>query len=208
VEKTFDLSGGALCLDFANTIGEHRLKRNERLTSYSDLLAWSRQAGALSQEDFRALTRWAGRRPREATGVLEKARRLREEMFEIFSAFARRREVRPEDLTALNKILSRSLGRLSLAARKGGFGWRWTGQGDAPEGMLWPVARSAADLLVSEERTRVRECGSATCSWLFLDRSRSRRRRWCDMSTCGNRAKARRHYRRIKAAARRRAAAS
>jgi len=46
---------------------------------------------------------------------------------------------------------------------------------------------------VSEERARVKECDSDTCDWLFLDRSRNRSRRWCDMSDCGNRAKARRY---------------
>src|SRR5207302_22567 len=65
--------------------------------------------------------------------------------------------------------------------------------------MLWPVIRSAADLLVSGEAQRVRRCASETCDWLFLDTSRNHSRRWCDMSGCGNRAKARRHYARAKA---------
>jgi predicted RNA-binding Zn ribbon-like protein len=56
------------------------------------------------------------------------------------------------------------------------------------------VARAAADLLVSPERALVRECASGTCSWLFVDRSRTHQRRWCSMKTCGNRAKARRFY--------------
>jgi predicted RNA-binding Zn ribbon-like protein len=60
--------------------------------------------------------------------------------------------------------------------------------------MLWPVARSAAELLTSERAGRVRECASETCSWLFLDGSRNGRRKWCDMASCGNRAKARRYY--------------
>jgi predicted RNA-binding Zn ribbon-like protein len=62
--------------------------------------------------------------------------------------------------------------------------------------MLWPVARSAAELLSSESVDRVRECASSTCTWLFIDDSRNRRRRWCDMASCGNRAKARRYYER------------
>jgi predicted RNA-binding Zn ribbon-like protein len=61
---------------------------------------------------------------------------------------------------------------------------------------LRPIARSAAELLTSETLSRVRECGGATCTWLFLDASRNRSRRWCSMESCGNRAKARRHYRR------------
>jgi predicted RNA-binding Zn ribbon-like protein len=61
------------------------------------------------------------------------------------------------------------------------------------------VARSAADLLVSSARTDVRECASETCSWLFLDLSPRRSRRWCSMKTCGNRDKVRRFYARQRA---------
>jgi len=61
---------------------------------------------------------------------------------------------------------------------------------------LWPVAWSAADLLTSGRVARVRACADRRCGWMFLDASRSRRRRWCSMEACGNRAKARRHYRR------------
>ncbi|HXO42658.1 MAG TPA: CGNR zinc finger domain-containing protein, partial [Thermoanaerobaculia bacterium] len=58
---------------------------------------------------------------------------------------------------------------------------------------------SAAELLTSDKWRRVRECAGSDCTWLFLDRSRNRSRRWCAMQTCGNRAKARRHYRRARA---------
>jgi predicted RNA-binding Zn ribbon-like protein len=66
---------------------------------------------------------------------------------------------------------------------------------------LWPILRSAADLLTSPEVHAVKECGSDRCSWLFVDRSRTHRRRWCDMKSCGNRAKARRHYQKTRAQA-------
>jgi predicted RNA-binding Zn ribbon-like protein len=62
--------------------------------------------------------------------------------------------------------------------------------------MLAPIVRGAADLLIGPDRARVRECGSDTCFWLFLDHSKNGTRRWCDMKVCGNRAKARRHYQR------------
>ena len=67
---------------------------------------------------------------------------------------------------------------------------------DALDYPLWPIARSAADLLVSADVALVHECASDVCSWLFVDRSPGRRRRWCDMKVCGNRAKARRFYQR------------
>jgi predicted RNA-binding Zn ribbon-like protein len=63
------------------------------------------------------------------------------------------------------------------------------------------VVRSIPRLLTSPEAGRVRQCESETCAWLFLDQSRSRSRRWCDMKVCGDRAKARRHYERNKTGA-------
>jgi predicted RNA-binding Zn ribbon-like protein len=80
-----------------------------------------------------------------------------------------------------------------------GFGWGWTVSDTSLERLLWPVARSAAELLVSGAADDVRECASETCSWLFLDRSPRRSRRWCSMKTCGNRDKVRRFYARQRA---------
>jgi predicted RNA-binding Zn ribbon-like protein len=86
--------------------------------------------------------------------------------------------------------------QLEIRKEEAGFGWAWGGPAQALDRPLWPIARSAAELLTSDDLGCIRECASETCSWLFMDCSRNQRRRWCDMSTCGNRAKARRHYRR------------
>lgn len=64
---------------------------------------------------------------------------------------------------------------------------------------LVAIARSAMHLVFSPEAAAVKAC--AACDWLFVDRSRGKRRKWCDMRSCGNRAKAARHYRRRKAPA-------
>jgi predicted RNA-binding Zn ribbon-like protein len=53
-------------------------------------------------------------------------------------------------------------------------------------------------LLGSSQRGRVRECSEESCRWLFLDHSKNRSRRWCNMQICGNRAKARRFYARTR----------
>ena len=61
------------------------------------------------------------------------------------------------------------------------------------------TAHSALALIAGDDRSRMKTCGS--CGWLFLDRSKNRSRAWCDMAICGNRAKARRHYRKNREAA-------
>ncbi|MBI2081511.1 MAG: CGNR zinc finger domain-containing protein, partial [candidate division NC10 bacterium] len=100
------------------------------------------------------------------------------------------------DLAVLNAALAEALPLLGLVPEGNGFTWEWTANGQRLDRMLWPVARSAAELLTSGELARVRECEAESCAWLFMDRSRNRSRRWCDMKTCGNRTKARRHYER------------
>jgi len=57
------------------------------------------------------------------------------------------------------------------------------------EAILWPIAGSAGELLTSDDLGRVRQCGGKTCRWMFVDRSKNRSRRWCDMKVCGNRPK-------------------
>jgi predicted RNA-binding Zn ribbon-like protein len=123
---------------------------------------------------------------------------MRETIHRIFSAQAAGEAPSPPDLGSLNRALPRALSKLRVEIDPSGCCWIWAPREDALDSPLWPVLRSAADLLTSADAERVRECASETCRWLFLDRSRPGNRRWCDMKTCGNRAKARRHYRRRK----------
>lgn len=54
------------------------------------------------------------------------------------------------------------------------------------------VSRALAELLTSSGNPgwhRLRACPGPGCGWVFVDRSRSGSRRWCQMSDCGNRAK-------------------
>jgi len=194
------LSGGRDCLNFANTVGGRRPDRpREYLNTYNDLLAWSLHAGLLDGAQADHLAREAERRPAEAAQVLAEAISLREAIYQIFSANARAETVPAADLALLNTALSKALARLKVESDPDGFSWSWPTDETALDAMLWPVVRSAAELLTSVEREQVRECAGDTCSWLFLDTSRNHTRRWCDMKDCGNRAKARRHYARSRA---------
>lgn len=190
-----DLSGGCACLNFTNTVGGRRPDRpREYLNSYTDLLAWSLHAGLLSEAQAEHLAGEAERCPAEAAQILAEAITLREAIYRIFSATARAEPALAEDLSILNSALGKALARLQVRPDPPGFSWCWSTAEDSLEAMLWPVARSAAELLTSADLARVRECAGDVCSWLFLDTSRNHTRRWCDMRDCGNRAKARRHY--------------
>jgi predicted RNA-binding Zn ribbon-like protein len=200
----FELTGGAACLDFANTVDNRpsAAKRKDYLDSYGALLQWSRQAGLLAKAEVFGLQRAAARKPRARDAAFARAVRLREAIFGAFSAIAHGRPPRAKDLEAVNTELRAGMSHAQIVARGGEFSWQWEKDSADLSVPLWRIVKSAADLLTSRQLRSVRECAAEDCAWLFIDRSANQRRRWCDMKVCGNRAKARRHYLARKASAR------
>ena len=190
---------GSLCLDFANTVGGKGKERApDYLETYGSFLGWAEAAGLLDAAAARRRERHRGTTDDTGAAALVTIRDQRDRIFRIFSAVAGGTAPPAGDLAALNGGLAACGDRLAVEPTEEGFRWGWRGLEEVPEGPLWPVLRSAAELLTSPELTLVRECGR--CSWLFLDRSRNKRRRWCQMEVCGNRSKAERHYRRKRTA--------
>ena len=203
-EYEFELVGGRLCLDFVNTLNGSREtgETEEKLSAYGDLVAWGRQAGAVTEREARRLVKEAERDSDGAERALARARELREAIYRIFYAAAHgRRAPAKTDLAVLNAALSEALAQQQLVKTNEGFTWEWAAGDDQLERVVWPVALSAAEVLTSGEVARTRVCEANDCAWLFMDLSKNRSRRWCDMKNCGNRAKSRRHYQRRRAAA-------
>jgi predicted RNA-binding Zn ribbon-like protein len=199
----FDLSGGRLCLDFANTVsGDREVSPRERLRGYDDLVAFARLTGAIDEARARRLVGEARRRPRDAEAAFREAIALREATFRVFLARATSAEPDAADVAILSASLAGALAHRRLASHEGGFALEWDDDRAALDAPLWPIAESAAALLTSgAELERVRVCGlheTQECSWLFIDNTRARTRRWCSMKDCGNVAKARRHHARSK----------
>ena len=201
-ENAFDLDSGALCLDFANTVEWHASDHpDDKLENYNDLVAWAETAAILPVEQAQQLQEMAAREPEKAQAAFAKAIELREIIYRLLAAYAEHRTSSEEDLTALNKILSEAMSKVLLVPATTGFDWAWAANGQSFEEILWPVARSAGELLTADQLERVRQCADDRgCGYLFLDTSRNRSRRWCSMESCGNRAKAHRHYKRQKQA--------
>lgn len=188
-----------LCLNFANTVGNHRsIRPDEHLGSFADLVEWSRHAGGLSDRTAARLLQASADRQDEARRVLQRAISLREAIYRIFSAASVGAAPRQADLKLLNRVLSTAMARGRLVQSTGEFAWDWAREDDSLDQMLWPIARSAAGLLTSGNLKRVAECANDDCGWLFVDVSKNHSRRWCSMSDCGNRVKARRHYARVR----------
>ncbi len=196
-------TGPPICLDFTDTVTwrSDSSKEKDSLNSYADLLAWCNQAGILSDAKSQQLLREAESRPRDAAQALGRARDLRETIYRIFLAIAQNVPPNEKDLGDLNAALARTVSMSRIVATDGGFTWTCQVDCVALDQVIWPVIRSAADLLTSEDIRLVKHCAASDCRSLFLDISRNKKRRWCEMSSCGNRAKARRHYHRQKRAA-------
>ena len=195
-------TGGALCLEFTNTTSARRTDApSEHLHSYADLLAWAQGQEILAPELAARLASEGERRAQAAADALQRALELREALYRIFTAHADGLPPAAADLQLLNTALAEAMPHRRLAAGTEGFSWQWEAEADTLAQMLWPVARSAADLLTSPDLARVRECAGATCDWLFIDRSKNHSRRWCDMQECGNVAKVRRYRTRKQASA-------
>jgi len=199
----FEFTGGALALDFANSIEKRPLPQPvELLHGYSDLVAWAAQARLVERSQAERLRALARRHPSDARRVFRRAVRLREAIFGVFSALAAGRDFDQSDLDTIGQETLIAYQHARLASTAGTFRWEPHGATDALDSILWPTARNAVDLLADREALgAVRECASDRCAWLFLDGSRNRSRRWCDMKICGNRAKSRRFYRRTRLSA-------
>jgi predicted RNA-binding Zn ribbon-like protein len=198
---TYQLIGGHVALDFVNTVDWRGVptRRQDLLVTFEDLLEWANAANLLTPGAVRA-TRAAAQRDHErAMRALQRARRLREVLARVLAAASRDVSPAAGDVRRLNAFLAAALEHRRLEIHRTGFVWSWAnGESDTCDSMLWPIVLAAAELLASDRRAQVHECGGEGCGWFFLDTSRNRRRRWCTMQGCGNRAKARRLYERTR----------
>ena len=173
-----------LCLDFANTrYWRGQATPTETLNGPADLAAWTKAPKALSPKEF------------------EQAVALRETIYRLFDAQAQGQaqgKTAMRDLEVLNAALAQAPSRKMLKRNRGGYEWDVDARSGTALALLAPVLWSAGDLLAGPRLDRVRRCANPECGWLFLDDSRAGKRRWCSMSACGNRAKARRHYHKSK----------
>ena len=165
---TFDLRGGRLCLDFANTVSDRGTDTPaDHLASYDDFLAWASQAGAVTRSVAAVLARLAASRPADARAALNRATDLREAIYRVFAAVALGGSPRADDLRALNEQVPRAFSRSRLAAAEEGYVLTSDAPPDDLSGPLIPVMRSAVDLLTSRDLARIRVCAASAC----MDRS-------------------------------------
>jgi predicted RNA-binding Zn ribbon-like protein len=198
----FVFVGERLWLDFVNSDDATHARgepRTDALDAFDRFVAWLSAARVLDDERAMAMLRRAQQQPTGSSAALHESRRLRN----VLRALAEHGDAPHERATQtaigeINRILGRSAGTRRVEPRSdGGFVRNFVTTGDVFAGLMIPIIESAADALVSGELQRVRKCADPRCARVFYDGSRNGKRRWCDMKTCGNRAKAARHRRKL-----------
>jgi predicted RNA-binding Zn ribbon-like protein len=180
--------------DFLNTLELENGALVERLTSLEAAATWLADAHVLPNP---AQVTDLGRTAADREALLGRLVATRTALRDVAHAVAHERAPEPQAIEEVNRAL-RSRERVELVAAGDGVRLGHSHVGDAVDDVLARIAEPIVREIGEGHDDRVRICANDTCRWIFYDESRSGRRRWCDMATCGNRAKARRHRERQK----------
>lgn len=186
-----------LCIEFVNTVAWRGSTPAESLHNFAGVLAWLSSTKALPPAAVADLRKWSEAHPAGAAAVFDEIIEIRELVHRMLHALASATTSGHDDLRRFNRALDDAAPRALLDRAEAGFGWRIDLKPNAAA-ILAPVLWSATDILVGPASARLRACANDRCLWLFLDDSKNGTRRWCSMQSCGNRAKAHRHYLRHK----------
>jgi predicted RNA-binding Zn ribbon-like protein len=182
-----------LALDFANTESGRGFPSHENhLREAEHVAQWLKHAKALPAEDADWLKGEVSQRADLAADLMTQAIALREAIHDIGAALGRRAKPPAASLADLSAVHARCVAKAALAPGVLSCRWRWSVRAAPVEAALGPIALAAVKLFTEGDFHRIRECGGHACGWLFYDRSKNNRRRWCEMEVCGNRAKQRR----------------
>lgn len=177
-DGTYKLVGNRLSLDLVNTVSWPGSEReHDWLSPAANLGLWSEATG---------LGLWD-----VTDGDAATARTIRGVVSDVLRPLARDEQPDKRSIETFNALLKQTMSRRTIDPVS--LAWSWQ---DRPTNRLDPVILDAADVLTRGDHDRLRECPS--CLWMFEDQTRNGKRRWCDMTDCGSRAKARAYYHRHK----------
>jgi len=196
LERVWDVDAGDPALDFVNSIEWRNSSRPvDRFIEYVDVVSWGIAASILTPENGVLLMEFAEKHPQKAKQSTRRIILLRESLSRIFSRIVLGSVVEGADLDRLNAAILGAYRASKLESTHDGIRWGWGFKDQNLDLILWSVALQATRMLTSESIKRVGECeDDRGCGYLFIDESKNHSRRWCTMQSCGNRAKARRHY--------------
>jgi predicted RNA-binding Zn ribbon-like protein len=189
---TLSLVAGKLALDFANTeSGRGGAEHFDHLQTAGDLVAWAAHAKIIGARDATLARRILNDQSKLERHLVARGRFLRETIYRINSNMVAGKPPAKKFLHGLTAIHAEMLATATLAPRGENYGWAWHPKAELTAAILGPIAVSALDLLLDADFSRIKQCRGRHCGWLFYDSTKNKSRQWCDMSVCGNRAKAR-----------------
>ena len=188
---TLSLVAGNLALDFTNTEsgrsgGEHL----DHLQTADDLVAWAAHAKIIGERDAALARRIIRDHPKLSRHLIARGRFLRETIYQINSNVVAGKPPAKKLLQSLTACHAEMLATAMLTSHGDNYGWAWHPKTELSAAILGPITLSALNLLLDADPTRVKQCRGNHCGWLFYDSTKNKSRQWCDMSVCGNRAKA------------------
>ena len=190
---SLDLIADDLALNFANTeSGRGFPSHQNHFREAVNVVEWLVHAKALPVEEANLLRKRVAENVDLAADLLAQAGALRAAVHGIGVALGHHAKPPEAALASLSALHARCVAEAELAPGVASYRWQWSIRASPVEAALGPIALAAVRLFTEGDFHRIRECGGHACGWLFYDRSKNNRRRWCEMEVCGNRAKQRR----------------
>jgi predicted RNA-binding Zn ribbon-like protein len=179
-------------LAFINTLsGRPTPAPVEKLGSFEALVDWAREQRLVSGAAAERLIAESRKHPLQSAAVLARAKEFREALNGLAEAVDAGRQPSAEVLATIGDSLAHAYANGRLVPHEGTLQWVASAEDDL-ERIIWEIGRAAGRLVVSPRLARLRACAAHDCGWWFVDETKNRSRRWCDMTLCGNREKLRR----------------
>ena len=189
---TLSLVAGVLALDFTNTeSGRGGAEHFDHLQTAADLVVWAAHTKIIGERDTALARRIIKDQYKLARHLIARVRFLRETIYQINSSIVAGKPPAKKLLESLTASLAEMLATAVLTSHGNKYEWAWHPKAELVAAILGPITLSALDLLLDADFSRIKQCQGHHCGWLFYDTTKNNSRQWCDMSVCGNRAKAR-----------------
>jgi predicted RNA-binding Zn ribbon-like protein len=190
--QDLNIHGERPIIDYTNTADwRGKEESTEYINQYHDLIDWAELTELVEKQTAAKLREVAKRDPLKAQEAHTRAIKFREAAYNTLVSISNTKPANLED----KKIIDSETGFMYKHIKLDLDSQRITlDDENNPEYILWLLVKDFVDLITSDEIERVKRCASDECGWLFIDSSKNRSRKWCNMRGCGNRAKARRYY--------------
>ena len=184
----FYVVGGRTAVDFANSAFRLGVE-GEGISSLDDLMQFLKSLGHLHEDEASSYHMYLFQNPDRCQQVIDTLHDVRGRLRDCLKQAA---DGWPMDLafiSSLNEMLAGFHTKIELLPTEGGYEVKTLLVEEGPEQLMYPILKDVAEFLASDQVEKVRQCAADDCELFFVNQSRNGRRRWCSMSTCGNRAK-------------------